>query len=141
MSVNNILLVEDDVAFARFLIGCFRDVSPGLEMFHVNSGHAAMSVIHSGFVPDLIICEERMPRMGGAELLSNVRMSPSLQSAPFYLFSSSWTDDAQAAQKHALEVRVPRPRNYREGLALAGRVLSSLSPETPVIGAEQAVTI
>lgn len=141
MSVHNVLLVEDDIAFARFIIGSFRDVDPGIELFHVNSGHAAISVINCGFHPDLIICEDRMPRMSGGELLVNVRAEPSCQTIPFYTFTSSFTDDAAPLPgKLPIDIKLPRPNNYREALALVNRIRSLAPQEAHGAGEAQAAT-
>lgn len=142
MSPHSVLLVEDDPAFARFLIGSFRDVDPKLDLFHVNSGHAAMSVIGSGFRPDLIVCEDRMPRMGGSELVLNVRADPSHQAALFFIFTSSFTDDVPASPgKPPMYVKLPRPSNYREALALVNKMLASVPQEAHPAGEAQAATI
>lgn len=141
VSVHNILLVEDDIAFARFMIGSFRDVDPEIELFHVNSGYAAISVINSGFRPDLIICEERMPRMSGSELLTNVRADPSFQTVPFYTFTSSFTDDVPAIPgKLPIDVKLSRPSNYREALALVRRIRAVAPRETHSVPEGQPIT-
>jgi CheY-like chemotaxis protein len=126
VNARNILLVEDDLPFAQFLIGIFRDVDRELEVFHVNSGYAALSVIGSGFVPEVIIAEDRMPGMSGGELLSHVKANPSLQAIAFYMFISSLNEEGAST---AADVRMPRPTSYREALALVKRVRSSFPPE------------
>lgn len=142
MSVRTILLVENDLAFAKFIIGSFRDVDPEFDLFHVNSGHAAISIMNSGFRPDLIICEDRMPRMSGSELLLSIRTDPSYQSIPFFTLTSSFTDDVPASPgKMPMDIKIPRPSNYREALALAHKVRGLAPQETPAVGEEQAVTI
>ncbi|GEM_PF-5487398 len=138
----SVLLVEDDASFARFMIGSFRDVEPKLDLFHVNSGYAAMSVISSGFRPDLIVCEDRMSRMSGAELLASVRADPSCQSVPFFMFTSSFTDDVPSAPgRQPLEVKLPRPTTYREALLLANRILASVAQEAHLAEEAEAVAI
>lgn len=138
MCARNILLVEDDLPFARFLIGTFRDVDRELEVFHVNGGFAALSVIGSGFLPEIIIAADRMPGMGGAELLANIRGNPTLQAITFFMFISSLNEEGAST---AADVRIPRPTSYREALTLVKRVRSSLPPEPLVARVEQAVTI
>lgn len=142
VSAYSVLLVEDDASFARFIIGSFRDVEPKIDLFHVNSGHAALSVIGSGFRPDLIMCEDRMPRMSGGELLASVRADPSCQSVPFFMFTSSFTDDVPATPgRQPLEAKLPRPATYREALLLINRVLASVAQEAHSAEEAEAVAI
>lgn len=142
VSAHSILLVEDDASFARFIIGTFRDVEPNLDLFHVNSGYAAMSVIGAGFRPDLIVCEDRMPRMNGSELLTCVRADPSCQSVPFFMLTSSFTDDVPAAQGgQPLVVKLPRPSTYREALLLVNKIPSSAVQEAHSAAEAEAATI
>lgn len=142
MSAHNILLVEDELNFARFIIGSFRDVDPKLDIFHVNSGYAAMSVINSGFRPDLIMCEDRMPRMSGGELMVSVRADPSHQAVPFFIFTSSFTDEGPATSgRLPTYIKLPRPSNYREALALVNKVLAAVPQEAHAADEPEAVTI
>jgi CheY-like chemotaxis protein len=142
VSVRNILLVEDDLAFAKFIIGSFRDVDPELDIFHVNSGYAAISIMSSGFRPDLIICEDRMPRMSGPELMAEVRADPSYQAVPFLTFTSSFADDLPAEPgRLPADLKMSRPTNYREALALVKRIRSAVPQEAHASGEQQAVTI
>jgi CheY-like chemotaxis protein len=131
-------LVENDLPFARFLIGTFRDVDQELEVFHVNGGFAALSVIGSGFTPEVIIAADRMLDMGGAELLTNIRGTPQLQAITFYMLISSLNEEGASG---AADVRIPRPTSYREAMVLVKRVRSSLPPEPLFARVEQAVTI
>ncbi|MDW5562802.1 MAG: response regulator [Methanomassiliicoccus sp.] len=140
MSVHSVLLVEDDIAFARFLIGSFRDVDPKIDVFHVNNGYAALSVINSGYRPDLILCEDHMPRMSCGELMSNVRTSPLYQSVPFVMLTSSFTDDLPPVPgRMPIDMKVPRPSNYREALALVSQVLAPPPQEDHNAKEEQTV--
>lgn len=142
MSVKSVLLVENDLAFARFMIGTFRDVDPSIELFHVNGGHAAISVMTAGFRPDLILCEERMPGMSGGELLLTVRSDPDMEAVPFLTLTSSFTDDVPAAAgKAQMDMKVPRPASYREALALIKRVRFASAQEVHAPGEGQAAEI
>jgi CheY-like chemotaxis protein len=138
VNARNILLVEDDLPFAQFLIGTFRDVDRKLEVFHVNGGYAALSVIGSGFVPEVIVAEDRMPGMSGGELLAHVKANPSLQAIPFYMFISSLNEEGGST---AADVRLPRPTSYREALALVKNIQSSFPLEPSFAMVEQTVTI
>jgi two-component system chemotaxis response regulator CheY len=142
VSVKSILLVEDDLAFARFMIGSFRDVDPGIELFHVNGGHAAISVMNAGFRPGLILCEERMPGMSGSELLLTVRSDPDMEAVPFITFTSSFADENPAAAgKMPMDMKVPRPASYREALAFIKRVRFATAHEVHAPGEGQAAEI
>jgi CheY-like chemotaxis protein len=129
VSAHSILLVEDDASFARFIIGTFRDVEPNLDLFHVNSGYAAMSVIGAGFRPDLIVCEDRMPRMNGSELLTCVRADPSCQSVPYIMLTSSFTDDVPQHRRQPLFVRAAPAEHLPRGTVQVTKIPSSCLQE------------
>jgi CheY-like chemotaxis protein len=122
VTVSNILLVEDDPTYARFIMGSFRDVNQDFRFFHINSGHAALSILNNGYVPDLIITEDRLPRMVGNELMAAVRANPSLSQVPFITLMPAWIDEprGETGGSH----RFSRPSNYHEALALVEKIRS-----------------
>jgi DNA-binding NarL/FixJ family response regulator len=72
MRLSKILCVEDDEETASLLVEALSEL--GYTVEHSPDGEKALGVILSR-PPDLIVCDVRMPRMGGFELLEKVTAS------------------------------------------------------------------
>lgn len=85
---RNILLVDDEVGFAEIL----RDLlmMDGYEVVLVYDGQEALEKLND-YLPDLIISDIMMPRVGGIELYHKVRQNPKYSKIPF-LFISGFED-------------------------------------------------
>jgi CheY-like chemotaxis protein len=122
---KKLLLVEDDLHFARYFLDAISDAAPHVEVFHINNGLAAMSVIKSGFRPDVIVSDAGLPKMNGYELLAKLKGEPRYASIPFVLCSAMLDDkEKNGATAEPADLRFARPMNYREMLALIDRIVS-----------------
>ncbi len=86
---RKILLVDDEVGFAEIL----RDLilMDGYEVELVYDGQEALDKL-SEYIPDLIIADVMMPRIGGIELYHKVRQISELKTVPF-LFISGYENE------------------------------------------------
>jgi two-component system, sensor histidine kinase and response regulator len=64
---RKILIVDDEKLLLTTLSSL---LSPHYDVQTANSGAAAISILTEGFVPDVILADQRMPNMSGAELLA-----------------------------------------------------------------------
>ncbi len=67
---RRLLLVDDEPGILRLLTGLF---SPFYLVRTAGSGYEAMKVLQEGFSPQVIIADQRMPGMTGAQLLAESR--------------------------------------------------------------------
>lgn len=120
---KKVLLVEDDLLYAGYLIDVMGEAAPSLEVFHVNGGLAALSVMKNGYKPDLIMSDIRMPRMTGIELLAKVKDDPQFASIPFLILSGVLDEmDKGSVNSGLADGCLLKPGNYPDTLALVERI-------------------
>lgn len=97
---RKILLVDDEVGFAEIL----RDLilMDGYEVELVYDGQEALDKLNE-FIPDLIIADIMMPRIGGIELYHKVRQIPAFKTVPF-LFISGYENERILKDLHDAEL-------------------------------------
>ena len=115
------ILVIDDEAAMRFLIRMAFEVE-GHEVDEAANGRAALDLIESGWVPDLIATDYMMPVMNGAELNSRIRRDPRTREVPVVMISAS----AGAEQRSEPDLFLRKPF---DPIALAGHAERLLSRE------------
>ena len=86
---RKILLVDDEVGFAEILRELLQ--MDGYEVVLVYDGQEALDKLNE-YVPNLIISDIMMPRLGGLELYHLVRKNSLFQNIPF-LFISGFEDE------------------------------------------------
>lgn len=67
----DVLLVDDDED-VLFLMGDML-VNAGLKVRSADSGEAALEILNSGPLPDLVILDQNMPRMNGIQTMERIR--------------------------------------------------------------------
>jgi CheY-like chemotaxis protein len=86
---RKILLVDDEVGFAEILRELLQ--MDGYEVVLVYDGQEALEKLNE-YIPNLIISDIMMPRMGGLELYHSVRKNSLFQKIPF-MFISGFEDE------------------------------------------------
>ncbi len=69
-SLRRMLIVDDEEILVQMIAKIFRNV---YDVRTATSGAEALGIIEQGFVPELIIADQRMPGMSGAEFLGKSR--------------------------------------------------------------------
>src|SRR5438477_12317029 len=104
-----ILLVEDCVEEAELTMTSLRDGRVRNRIHWVEDGEEAMAFLrrgggHAGAPrPDLVLLDLRLPRMGGQEVLAEIKRDPDLRRIPVVIMTSSddEKDILQAYDRHA----------------------------------------
>ncbi len=73
-SGTKILAADDDRIVRRIIVAKLTGL--GYEVTEAEDGQEAIEILEGGAVPDLLITDSLMPRMGGLELVRSVRNSP-----------------------------------------------------------------
>ena len=93
-----LLLVDDDDVFALLLkesIAEHEQFSSEVAIDRVSDGDQALALLaergsgESGGMPDLVLLDQRMPKMDGTEVLARMRSDESTRCLPVCMFSTS----------------------------------------------------
>jgi CheY-like chemotaxis protein len=94
----DILLVEDNANDAELAMHAFRKSGLDDRVEHVSDGAEAMEYIeaiglradkHSGRVPKLILLDLQLPKIGGLQVLRNLKTNERTKGIPIVAFTSS----------------------------------------------------
>ena len=96
MIIAKTVLVVDDSMLIRHSVCRFLE-ERGFIVEAATNGAEALKVLDH-FVPDLIITDLSMPRMGGVELVSVVRQRPELAQTPILILSARRNADELARE-------------------------------------------
>jgi two-component system, chemotaxis family, chemotaxis protein CheY len=91
MSLKSNILITEDHDAARFLLGATLKKD-----FHVvtkKDGLEAMAWLASGNIPDLIVLDMNMPRLGGIDFLKQIKNSGMYKEIPVLIVSSNEDED------------------------------------------------
>jgi CheY-like chemotaxis protein len=95
------VLVVDDEPSIRQLVATLLTLE-GFDVSTAPDGRAALELLLTTTVPDLVISDVRMPRMNGYELLVAIRANPALSAIHFVLLTSSTGNDPAANRAVAM---------------------------------------
>ena len=90
------MLVEDDLAHAELTLRSIEELVPEMcEVVHVLDGQAALDHLRraGASLPDLVLLDLRLPRMGGLEVLERVQSDAGLKQIPMVVLTTSDADD------------------------------------------------
>ena len=85
----DILVVEDDPADLMILQRAVERHGMPTRLHGVDSGEAALEILHSGRVFDLILLDLRMPGMSGLDLLKVLKLHPDLATIPVIVLTGA----------------------------------------------------
>jgi chemotaxis family two-component system response regulator Rcp1 len=94
----HILLAEDDLADANLTLEIFKKSNFPLEIERVKDGVEALAYLRQQGPyartrrPDLILLDLNMPRLGGLEVLDEVKRDPQLEAIPVLILTCSKSD-------------------------------------------------
>lgn len=83
---RRVLLIDDEPTFLRSLALYLEDA--GHQVLTQTDANLALEVLHTN-QPDAIICDLRMPGMGGIEFFHEMRKNPKWQAIPFILLTGA----------------------------------------------------
>jgi CheY-like chemotaxis protein len=90
--MGRVLVVDDEPAVAEFICRALDDA--GYETFQAISGVEALDLLESEPLPDLIVCDHRMPGMDGVALKERLEQNPLWAKIPFIMMTSKVSDAA-----------------------------------------------
>jgi two-component system, chemotaxis family, response regulator Rcp1 len=114
-----VLLVEDNIGDVRLAQEAFGASKRSVNMHVARDGLAAMCFLRKEGAhihvprPNLILLDLNLPKMGGREVLLEIKRDDSLKSIPTIILSSSEVDaDSIISYKHCANCYVTKPKDY-----------------------------
>ncbi|KQR40903.1 response regulator [Deinococcus sp. Leaf326] len=136
--VPRLLLVDDSEADLYLLEAALEQHGEALDIALAHDGEEAMAALRSaaggGRLPDLLVLDLNMPRMGGFEVLGAVRADPALRALRVVIFTTSTAKgDEQRAYELGATAFMTKPMQLGDFMAL-GPKLASFWQLDPVQG-------
>lgn len=97
-----VLIVEDEDTLRESMV--FRFEREGFSVFEASNGHEALSIIQDQ-MPDIILTDIRMPKMGGKEFLQNIKKKYDNGNSPIIFCITGYSD---LSEREAAELWVDR---------------------------------
>ncbi len=85
MNTKEQILIIEDHSSLRILMGNF--LGKSFKVKTTADGYEALAWMNQGNVPDIIILDINMPKLGGIEFLNNIRISGFFQDIPVVVVS------------------------------------------------------
>ena len=116
-----LLLVEDDPMDAALMVEALRESQIVADLKVARGGAEALAMLRHGTLPagvwrpDLVLCDLRLPGLGGHELLRQLKSDSRFRSIPVVIMSSSLAP-LDVARSQALEAyrHVLKPSDFGE---------------------------
>jgi CheY-like chemotaxis protein len=125
------LLVEDNPRDVEITLDVIAEARPGAVVAVVHNGEEALDYLErrgdyrlrAGGVPDVILLDIKMPKVGGFELLARLRAAPALASLAVVILSSSRQEqDLMSAYQHKADgylIKPPTPETLTKAIEIA----------------------
>ena len=123
--VKKIMVVDDSATIRMSLKTVLTNA--GFEIVQASDGEEALKMLQDGTKPDLIITDINMPKMGGLELIKNVRKLPGLRFVPILaLTTESAQEKRDEARKNGATGWIVKPVKGAELLGVIKKVLPEM---------------
>ena len=122
-----ILLVEDNPGDVRLVEVALRELSTDTELDVATDGNQALETLSGGLrdesVPDLVLLDLNLPRMGGFEFLDEIQDQPALARIPILvLTSSNACEDVAESYERAANAYLTKPTDPAEYIEMVETV-------------------
>ena len=126
-----IVVVEDSLPDVMLLREALKEQAVPHELIHYRDGVEAVTKLNDPaglrIPPNLIVLDLNMPKMGGLEVLANLRKTSVFDQVPIAILTSSLQPNEQAAaHKLGADRFIRKPINLHDYLAEVGEALRDL---------------
>ncbi|HXI12850.1 MAG TPA: response regulator [Thermoanaerobaculia bacterium] len=119
--MNKILLVEDSADDVDLTLRAFRKTDSELEVIVARDGVEALDKLAAAddhTLPALVLLDLKMPKMGGLDVLREIRKRPETRHLPVVMLSSSvQEEDVEASYASGANAYLRKPLDYRAFLS------------------------
>lgn len=95
----NKVMVLDDVADTVEVVQVVLQ-SNGFDVEAFTSAKQALAKLHSGYIPDILLLDMRMPEMSGPQFCDEIRKDAKLKNIKVVFFTASSDSDMQVLKKY-----------------------------------------
>jgi CheY-like chemotaxis protein len=128
--VQTYLLVEDNADHAELLRLSIEAARPSVRLHHARDGVDALSFLHGdaaegrpAILPDLILLDLKLPRLGGLHVLHAVKSDPDLKKIPVVVLTTSDADhDRRSAYRSYANSYLVKPVGFDQLQVLVGEL-------------------
>ncbi len=127
-SAPSILLVEDNLAHAELILRGFETFGPGVQIFHVVDGEAALDyLLRRGSYADpgqsprprLVLLDLRLPRIDGLQVLAEIKSFPDIKPIPVIILTTSAAEaDVLGAYERSANSYLVKPVEFDQLIQL-----------------------
>ena len=117
--LKTVLLVEDSLGDTRLAIEAFQETNRSVKLRLVRDGLAAMAYLRregkyaDAPRPELILLDLNLPKMGGREVLAQIKADESLKTIPTIILTTSTApEDIQECEKTRSELLLSQARRF-----------------------------
>jgi putative two-component system response regulator len=122
-TVQTVLLVEDDPAWALLMRAAFDDVAPDVRVDLAETGPAALARLTEEPSPEAVVLDLNLPGMDGVEVLRAIREDPECADLVVVVLSASVAErDRHAVAALGVAAHRQKPTSYSELRALASDI-------------------
>lgn len=120
----NLLIVDDDEDDKFLIRQAFEDDSKVYHLQFATDGADALEKVKSRqSMPDLILLDLNMPRMGGLEVLAHLRNSPLHKRIPIIIFSTSSSPaDIEKAYQLGANSYIVKPSSHAKLMLMVEKI-------------------
>jgi two-component system cell cycle sensor histidine kinase/response regulator CckA len=118
-----VLIVDDSAAISQILQRYL--ARHGYEAVTAPDGEAALEILQRGDLPDLVMADVTMPRLGGAQLLRRMRDNVGLRNIPVVLMSGADREEYAMRAYGDYQAWLPKPFDLPQVLDMVQRVLAA----------------
>ncbi|MDF3059255.1 MAG: two-component system response regulator [Rariglobus sp.] len=125
--VPHILLAENDTCLARLLLHALKELHPVPKVVHVPDGEEALDHLHarkksftaSRGLPSVVILDLKMPKIGGLEVLRQIKGNARLRLLPVVMLTSSQNEhEVLACYESGANACVVKPIGFQQLMAV-----------------------
>ena len=118
---KTVLLVEDSLGDTRLAIEAFQEANKSVKLRLVRDGLAAMAYLRregkyaNAPRPELILLDLNLPKMGGREVLSQIKADDSLKTIPTIILTTSTApEDVEECHKLQADSYLHKPVGFEK---------------------------
>lgn len=117
----HILLVEDSESDARLIKEFLKEANMEHVLYVVDNGVEALEFVHThckpatNYCPDIIILDLNLPKMGGIEVLKEIKKNEDLRQIPVIILTTSTaTEDIEDCYGNYANCYIVKPSDFDE---------------------------